>query len=100
MFVLTDIFTRRDLSSHIAHNFILSHIEVTQAEGAKLNVVLGIIGRTLKIDTTPEEEKDEGATSASAVFNDIINSHSPMNSSMLTVLRQHSTGWVVDATDA
>ena len=48
--------------------------EVSQAERAKLNVVLDIVGRTLKIDTTPEEEKDEGATSASAVFNDIMNS--------------------------
>ena len=59
------------LSSHIAHNFILSHIEVPQRERAKLTPCSTSPGAPSKIDTTPEEQ-NEGATLASAVFNDIV----------------------------
>ena len=47
-------------------DFIIAELIISPLAAKKLNVALSIITRTLKLDTTPEDDNDNDANSADA----------------------------------
>ena len=63
---LVHVLGKELLTSNLPMDFIIAELNISPLAAKKLNVALSIITRTLKLDTTPEDDNDNDANSADA----------------------------------